>query len=227
MGQAINTMDFPYGQLCKVQATPTLIEWRSKWQSHNKSFCSGSVMAGRILSVVLHSTLATHELSSCCSHPPSSANQRCSNAPATLHSATLHSHPSFRRTDNLPATSSSTSNRARAATPHLPLVELQLPSVQPLTIQQNVERQPATISLSNRTPNDHRPIPLRLFNTRLATTRPTAHLTVPPKHHVVKKRHPQVQQIVTDLLTNSIDARHATTRPTAHRTALANVTSHK
>jgi hypothetical protein len=51
------------------------------YQSHNKSFCSASVMAG---SGVLHSTLATRELSSSCSHPPSSANQRCSNAPAAL-----------------------------------------------------------------------------------------------------------------------------------------------
>jgi hypothetical protein len=54
------------------------------YQSHNKSFCSASVTAG---SVVLHSTLATRELSSSCSNPPPSANHRCSDAPATLRSS--------------------------------------------------------------------------------------------------------------------------------------------
>jgi hypothetical protein len=153
-------------------------------------------MAG---SVVLHSTLATRELSSSCSHPPSSANQRCSNAPAALpsslsrpspftppthhsaalplDSATLYSHLSFRRTDNLPSSSSSSSNCARTATPYPPLVELQLPSVKLLILQQSVERQPTTISSSNGTPTDLLPIPLRTFDARQATTRSTTHVT--------------------------------------------------
>jgi hypothetical protein len=216
------------------------------YQSHNKSCCSGSVVAGWISGVVLHSTLATRELSSSCSHPPSSANQRCSNAPAalraslgrpspftlppfTLHSATLHSHLSFRRTDNLPSSSSSSSNCARTATPYPPIVELQLPSVKLLILPQSVERQPTTMSSSNGTPTDLAPIPLRTFDTRQATTRPTTHVTVPPKHHLVQQRHPQVQQIVTDLLPipeRSIDTRQATAHPTAHRTAHGNVSSH-
>jgi hypothetical protein len=54
------------------------------YQSHNKSICSASVMAG---------SLATRELSASCSHPPSSANQRCSNAPAALHSSLSRPSP--------------------------------------------------------------------------------------------------------------------------------------
>jgi hypothetical protein len=152
------------------------------YQSHNKSFCSASVTAG---SVVLHSTLATRELSSSCSNPPSSANHRCSRARHPSFFAQLPYHPSLRRTDNLRSSSSSSSNCARAATPHLPLVELQLPSVKLLTIQQSVERQPASISASTKTPTELGRIPLRTFDTRQATTRQAAHVTVPPKHHVV------------------------------------------
>jgi hypothetical protein len=190
------------------------------YQSHDKSFCSASVMAG---SVVLHSTLATRDLSSSCSHSPSLANQRCSNAPAALpsslsrpspfippplthHSAALRpplrhsSLPPFVPPDNLPSSSSSSSNCARTVTPYPHLVELQLPSVKLLILQQSVERQPTTISSSNGTPTDLLPIPLRTFDTRQHTTRPTTHVTVPPKHHIVQQRHPQVQQIATDLL---------------------------
>jgi hypothetical protein len=137
----------------------------SMYQSHNLSFCSASVVAGRILSVVLHSTLAS-ELSSSCSHPPSSANQRCSNAPAApLQSATPHSHHAFRCTDNRPTSSSSSSNWARTATPDLPLVELQLPPVKLLILQQSVEQQPATISSTNGTPTALLPIPKYVHST--------------------------------------------------------------
>jgi hypothetical protein len=51
--------------------------------------------------------------------------------PALYHS--LH-RPSLRRTDNLRLSSSSSSNRARTATPDLPLVEVQLPSVKLLNL---------------------------------------------------------------------------------------------
>jgi hypothetical protein len=155
-------------------------------------------MAG---SVALHSTLATRELSSSCSHPPSSANQRCSNAPAALpfslsrpspftppplthHSAALrprlrHSSPdhSFRRTENLPSSGSSSSNCTRTATPDPPLIELQLPSVKLLILQQSMERQPTTVTSSDGTPTDLLPIPLRTLDTRQAITRPTTHNT--------------------------------------------------
>jgi hypothetical protein len=60
----------------------------------------------------------------------------------------------------------------------------------------SIERQPATISSSNRTPTDRHPIPLRTFYTRQATTRTVGHGTVPPKRHVVQQRQPQEQQIV-------------------------------
>jgi hypothetical protein len=69
-----------------------------------------------------------------------------------------------------------------------------------LILQLSVERHPATFASSNRTPTDLLPTPLRTFDTRQATTRPTAHGTAPPKRHVVQQRHPQVQHIVTDLL---------------------------
>jgi hypothetical protein len=125
--------------------------------------------------------------------------------PFTLRLATLH--PSLRRHlpitllhGNLPSSSCSSSNCARAAAPHFPLVQVQLPSVKLLTIQQRVKRQPTTISSSNGTPIDLFPILLRTFDTRQPTTRPTAHGTAPPKHHVVQKRHTQERQIVTVLL---------------------------
>jgi hypothetical protein len=152
------------------------------YQSHNESFCSASVMAG---SVVLHSTLATGELSSSCSNPPSSAKHRCSDRslfaqlPYTLHSANLD--PSLRRTDNVRSSRSSSSNWPRAATPHLPLVELQLPSVK--AADHSTERRTAT--RVHLLVEQILPIPLRTFNTREATTRRTAHVTVPSKHHLV------------------------------------------
>jgi hypothetical protein len=152
------------------------------YQSHNKSFCSASVMAG---SVVLHSTLASRELSSSCSNPPSSANHRCSDPslfaqlPYTLHSANLD--PSLRRTDNLRSSSSRSSNCAGAATPHLPFVELQLPSVK--AADHSTERRTATSV--HLLVEQILPIPLRTFNTREATTRRTAHVIVHPKHHLV------------------------------------------
>jgi hypothetical protein len=119
--------------------------------------------------------------------------------PCTLHSATLHSHHSFHRTDDLHLLSSSSSDRARTATPGLPL-ELQLPSLKLKILPLAVKWQPATIFYSTRTPTDLLPIPLHIFDTRQATARPTAHGATTPNRHVVQERHPQVPLIVTDLL---------------------------
>jgi hypothetical protein len=143
-------------------------------------------MAG---SVVLHSTLATRELPSSCSNPPSSANHRCSDAPATLHSSlscpTLFTPPTLTHHSAAQTTSARRAlarpTGARAATPHLPLVELQLPSVK--AADHSTERRTAT--RVHLLVEQILPIPLRTFNTRQATTRQTAHVTVPPKHHVV------------------------------------------
>jgi hypothetical protein len=138
-----------------------------------------------------HSTLATHELSSFCSHPPSPANHRPSNAhavlhsslrrpslfitePVTLQSAVHHSHHPFRRTDNLPSSSYSSSNWANTATPDVLLVELHLPSAKLLILHLSVEQQPATVSSSITTPTDLDPIPLPIFDPRQATARSTA-----------------------------------------------------
>jgi hypothetical protein len=141
----------------------------------------------RLHSAALHSSLRRS------SFPP------CTPPPFTLCSGAHHSRPSFRRTDNLPSSSPSSSNWASTATPDLLLVELQLPSVKLIILQLSVERQPVTFSSSNRTLTCLRPIPFRTFYTCQATTRPTTHGTAPPTRHVVQPRHPQVQQIVTDL----------------------------
>jgi hypothetical protein len=153
-------------------------------------------MAG---SVVLHSTLATRELSSSCSHPPSSADQRCSNAPAALPSSLSRPSPftpppltrpspstpplftptcrSAARTTSPRRAPARPTAREQLVNPYPHLVELQLPSVKLLILQQSVERQPTTISSSNGTPADLLPIPLRSFDTRQATSRPTTHVT--------------------------------------------------
>jgi hypothetical protein len=72
-------------------------------------------MAGRILSVVLHST-SRNTRTLFLSHPPSSANHRCSNAPAALHSSL--SRPS-------PFTSPPLTHHSAA--PHPPLRHSSLP----------------------------------------------------------------------------------------------------
>jgi hypothetical protein len=155
-------------------------------------------MAG---SVVLHSTLATRELSSFCSHPPSSANQGCSNAPAALHSS-LSRPSSFTRPSLTHYSAALRPPLRHSSLPPFvpprgqpPLVELQL--VQPRENSYPVstprrasvairevanpptKRRTATstISSSNGTPTDLLPIPLRTFDTRQATTRPTWHVT--------------------------------------------------
>jgi hypothetical protein len=141
-------------------------------------------MAGRISSVVSHSTLPTRELSSSCSHPPSSKNHRCSNAsaalhtslsrpppfippPLTHHTAALHpslrhsSLPAFRRTYYLPSSSSSSSNWARRATAAVAMRQVANPST-----ERRMEL--ATISSSKRTSMDLLRIPLRTVDTRQA-----------------------------------------------------------
>jgi hypothetical protein len=65
-------------------------------------------------------------------------------------------------------------------------------------LELSVEKQSATISSSNRTPTDPLPIPLRIFDTRQATTRPTQDGTAPLKSHVVEQQHPKAQRIVSD-----------------------------
>jgi hypothetical protein len=109
--------------------------------------------------------------------PPLTHHSAALDPSFALHSATLHSYLSFRRTENLPSSCSSSSNCARTATPYPPLVVLQLPSVKLLILQQSVERQPTTISSSNGTPTDLVPIPLRTFDARQATARSTTHVT--------------------------------------------------
>jgi hypothetical protein len=47
----------------------------------------GTINENKSINHILHSTLATRELSSSCSNPPSSANHRCADAHATLHSS--------------------------------------------------------------------------------------------------------------------------------------------
>jgi hypothetical protein len=80
-----------------------------------------------------------------------------------LHSAALHSQFSLGRTDNLPSSSFSSSNRVSTATPDHLLISLQLPSVKQLIRQLSVKRQPATLSSSNRTPKDLLSVPFPTF----------------------------------------------------------------
>jgi hypothetical protein len=238
MGKAINTMHFPHRRLCKIQATPTLIKWRSMYQSHNKSCCSASVMAG---SVVLHSTLATRELSSSCSHPPSSANQRCSNAPAALPSSlsrpspftppplTDHSaahRPPLRHSPLLPVVprhgqpplvelqlvqlrenSYAVSTPRRA--PARPTTREQLPRILPRraavaileVANPSTERRTATYDHLLIERNSYRSPSHSVTYIRHPSSYYSANYAC-DKHHVVQQRHPQVQQIVIDLLPN-------------------------
>jgi hypothetical protein len=76
-----------------------------------------------------------------------------------------------------PSLSSSSSNCASTATPYPAIVELQLPPVRLLILQESVKRQPTPIFSSNGTPTDLLPIPFHTFDTRQATTRPTTHVT--------------------------------------------------
>jgi hypothetical protein len=169
----------------------------------------------------LHSTLATRELSSSCSHPPSSANQRCSNAPAALHSSL--SRPS-------PFTPPPLTHHSAALRPPLrhsslppvvpphgqpPLVELQLVQLRensyPVSSPRRAAvaiREVANPSTERRTATyDHLLIERNSYRSRSHSVtyirHPSSYYSANyacNKHHVVQQRHPQVQQIVTDLL---------------------------
>jgi hypothetical protein len=167
-------------------------------------------MAG---SVVLHSTLATRELSSSCSHPPSSANQRCSNAPAARPSSLSRPSPFTPR----PSPPLRHSSLPPVVPPHgqPPLVELQLVQLRENSYPASSPRRAAVAirevanpSTERRTATyDHLLIEQNSYRSRSHSVtyirRPSSYHSVNyacNKHHVVQQRHPQVQQIVTDLL---------------------------
>jgi hypothetical protein len=181
-------------------------------------------MAGKILSVVLHSTLATRELSSSCSHPPSSANQRCSNAPAALHSSL--SRPSPFAPPPLPHHSAALRPPLRHSSlpPFVPqhgqppLVELQLVQLGEISYPVSSRRQAAVAirevanpSTERRTATyDHLPIQRNSYRSRSHSVTYIRHVSsyysasyacnCPSQAARRPTAEPQVQQIVTDLL---------------------------
>jgi hypothetical protein len=77
-----------------------------------------------IHSPILHSRPSVPAFTPPPSHPPFTTPPFTLNFTLARYSAALHSHLSFRRTDNLSLSSSSSCNRERTATPDLLLVDL-------------------------------------------------------------------------------------------------------